>query len=42
MECEDELATDMPRTANGIVYEQRERAELCRAECRHSAKARRR
>ena len=34
MERAHELATDMPRTANGIVYEQRKRAELCGAECR--------
>ena len=34
MEREDELATDMQRAANGIVYEQRKRAELCRAESR--------
>ena len=42
VERKNELATYMQRTANGIVYEQRKRAELCRADVDNSAKARRR
>lgn len=34
MERADELATDMQRTANELIYLLRTYAELCRAECR--------